>query len=81
MDTLPPQITESALSLPSTQRAALATQLLNSLELPGEVVDAEQYGQQLIDRVEEYRRGEVASLSLDEARLAIKQKLRKEADH
>ncbi len=68
-------ITVSALSLPHDQRADLALQLLQSLELPGDVVSAEEFGQALRKRVEGYRAGAVESNSLDEARAIIERRL------
>jgi hypothetical protein len=69
------QVFENALSLPQPQRADLAFQLLLSLEPPGELVDSKRLGLQLRDRVESYREGTVGSVSLDEARAVIRQRL------
>jgi hypothetical protein len=69
------QVFENALSLPQSQRADLAFQLLLSLEPPGELVDTEKFGAMLHERVESHRRGEMGSLSLDEARAVIRQRL------
>ena len=66
---------ESALSLPQPQRADLALQLLQSLDQPGEEVSAEEFGQELRERVKEYRAGEVESHSLEEARAAIARRI------
>jgi len=59
---------DSILSLPQTQRAELAVQILQSLELPGEEISSEVFGQELRSRVEKYRNGEMESVSLKEAR-------------
>jgi putative addiction module component (TIGR02574 family) len=69
------QLFENALSLPQSQRADLAFQLLLSLEPPGELVDTEKFGAELHNRVESYRRGTTESLSLEEARAVIRQRL------
>lgn len=68
---------ESALSLPQDQRANLALQLLQSLDPPGEEIPAEEFGNELRNRVEGYRRGDVKSSSLEEARSIIQQGLSK----
>jgi hypothetical protein len=69
------QVFESALSLPQSQRADLAFQLLLSLEPPGELVDSKRLGQQLRERVESYRQGTIGSVRLDETRAVIRQRL------
>lgn len=66
---------ESVLSLPPSQRADLAFQLLQSLDLPGEEVAADQFGAELRERAEAHRRGEVESVSLEEARATIQQQI------
>jgi putative addiction module component (TIGR02574 family) len=66
---------ESALALPQSERADLAFQLLQSLELPGEEVDSATFGEMLRGRVEAYRRGEIESSSLEEARDIIERRL------
>ncbi|MCG8449991.1 MAG: addiction module protein [Pirellulales bacterium] len=66
---------ESALSLPQSQRADMARQLLQSLDQPGEEISAEEFSQQIHDRVEKYRSGDIGSCSLDEAREIIEKKI------
>lgn len=76
METAPSQIAAHALALPPAQRAELAAQLLGSLEHPGAEASAEQLGAELRERLEQHRRGELPSQSLDEARDAINARLR-----
>jgi len=66
---------ETALSLPQSERADLAFQLLQSLELPGDEIDSAEFGEMLRGRVESYRRGEIESSSLEEARTIIERRL------
>jgi putative addiction module component (TIGR02574 family) len=66
---------ESALSLPQAERADLAFQLLQSLTPPGDEVSADEFGEELRQRVEAHRRGELQSFSLDETRQIIKDRL------
>jgi putative addiction module component (TIGR02574 family) len=66
---------ESALALPQAERADLAFQLLQSLELPGDEVDSAAFGEMLRGRVEAHRRGEISSSSLEEARAIIERRL------
>lgn len=66
---------ESALALPSGDRADLAFQLLQSLHLPGEEISADEFGRELRSRVEAYRRGEMKSYSLEEVREMMRQQL------
>ncbi|MCA9229606.1 MAG: addiction module protein [Planctomycetales bacterium] len=75
MSTSDDPLIESALALPQAQRADLALQLLQSLDPPGDEIAADEFGQQLRQRIEEYRRGEIASSTLDEARAAIERNL------
>jgi putative addiction module component (TIGR02574 family) len=72
------QLFESALSLPQTERANLAFQLLQSLSPPGEQVTSEEFGAELHERVAAYRRGELQSFSLEETREIIRERLAKE---
>jgi hypothetical protein len=76
MDMPQKQVFENALSLPQPQRADLAFQLLLSLKPPGELVDSETFSEEFQARVESYRRGTTASLSLGEARAVIRKRLR-----
>jgi hypothetical protein len=69
------QLFESALSLPQSQRADLAFQLLQSLEPPGEEVSAEVFGFELQERIASYRNGNIGSSNLEEARDFIRQRL------
>jgi putative addiction module component (TIGR02574 family) len=66
---------ESALSLPSAERADLAFQLLQSLDRPGEETTSDEFGTALRDRIEAYRSGEIAGIGLDDARAIIEQRL------
>lgn len=68
-------LVESALSLPPTDRADLALRLLQSLTPPGEEVSDLEFSQQLQERVEKYRAGDITSVGLKEARAAIEQSL------
>jgi putative addiction module component (TIGR02574 family) len=54
---------ETALSLPQSERADLAFQLLQSLDDSGDEVSAEQFGHELHARIDAYRRGELEGLS------------------
>jgi putative addiction module component (TIGR02574 family) len=69
------QFFETALSLPQSERADLAFQLLQSLEPPGDEVADEEFGGVLRGRLEAYRRGELESSSLEETREIIRQRL------
>jgi len=66
-------LTETALSLSQSERADLALHLLQSLTPPGNKVTDEDFGQQLHERVQDYRSGKVSSSSLDETRTIIEQ--------
>lgn len=66
---------ETALSLPPSERADLAFQLLQSLDQSGEEITSSEFGSELRSRVESYRRGDIASSSLDEARAIIERRL------
>jgi putative addiction module component (TIGR02574 family) len=65
----------TALSLPQSERADLAFQLLQSLDVPGEEVGSDEFGVELRTRVASYRRGEIESSTLDEARAIIERRL------
>src|SRR5439155_354592 len=65
---------ETALSLPQAERADLAFLLLQSLDHLGEEVISADFGSELRERVEAYRRGEIGSSSLEEARAIIQQR-------
>lgn len=69
------QLFETALSLPQSERADLAFQLLQSLHPPGEEVGPDTFGAELRERVAGYRRGEIGSSTLDEARAIVQQRL------
>jgi putative addiction module component (TIGR02574 family) len=71
---------ESALSLPQSERADLAFQLLQSLTPPGEEISSEEFGKELRQRVEAHGRGELESFSLEETRQIIQQRLSQERD-
>jgi putative addiction module component (TIGR02574 family) len=66
---------DTALSLPQAERADLAFQLLQSLEQPGDEVSSGEFGAELTTRIESYRRGEISSVTLDEARAMIERLL------
>ena len=68
-------LVDSTLALPQEERADLALQLLQSLELPGEEVTAQELGQELRDRAEKYRQSEIDSSSLDEVRAIIEKRI------
>jgi putative addiction module component (TIGR02574 family) len=63
------------LSLPQSERAELAFQLLQSLDPPGQPTAAEEFGSELERRAEAYRNGSLESVSLDEARNEIRKRL------
>jgi putative addiction module component (TIGR02574 family) len=69
------QLFESALSLPQSERADLAFQLLQSLHPPGVEIGPEEFGAELYERVADSRRGATQSFSLEEARAVIQQRL------
>ena len=69
------QVFETALSLPESQRADLAFQLLQSLEPPGEAVTADEFALELHARIESHRNGTMGSSSLEEARAIIRERL------
>jgi len=69
------QLFETALSMPQSDRADLAFQLLQSLDPPGEEVGAGEFGAELRERVAGYHRGETESCSIEETRAIIQQRL------
>lgn len=69
------QFIETALSLPQSERADLAFQLLQSLEQPGEEIASDEFGAELHGRLDAYRRGELESCSRDELRAIVQQRL------
>lgn len=75
MSTSPNPFFDTALSMPAADRADLAFQLLQSLGQPGREISGEDFGAALRDRIEAFRRGEIASSSLDEARVIIGRRL------
>jgi putative addiction module component (TIGR02574 family) len=77
MSTSPNPFFDTALSLPAADRADLAFQLLQSLDLPGEEANTDEFGTELNARIESFRRGEIATVSLDEARAIIERRLEK----
>jgi putative addiction module component (TIGR02574 family) len=66
---------ETALSLPQSERADLAFQLLQSLDHPGDEVPAEQFGDELQARIDAYRRGDLEGLSVEETRAIVQRRL------
>jgi putative addiction module component (TIGR02574 family) len=75
MSTSSSDLFQSALALPQAERADLAFQLLQSLVPPGEEISADEFGAQLHERVAAYRRNELPSFSLEEARTIIRDRL------
>jgi len=69
------QLVETALSLPQSERADLAFQLLQSLEQPGEEITVEEFGAELRSRLEAYRQGEMEGYSREETRSIVQQRL------
>lgn len=69
------QLFETALSLPQSERADLAFQLLQSLHAPGEEVGPDEFGAELRERVAGYRRNETESFSLEETRAIMRRRL------
>jgi putative addiction module component (TIGR02574 family) len=72
------QLFASALSLPQSERADLAFQLLQSLVPPGDEVTSEEFGAELYERIEAHRRGELRSFSLEETRAIVQERLLQE---
>jgi putative addiction module component (TIGR02574 family) len=72
------QLFEFALSLPQSERADLAFQLLQSLDPEGEEVTSAAFGAELQERVEAHRRGELRSFSLEESRVILRERLSQE---
>ena len=68
----------SALSLPQTQRADLAFQLLQTLPPPGQEVSQEEFAAELHGRVAAHRRGQLPSHSLEETRAIVTERLAQE---
>ena len=66
---------ESALSLPQSERADLAFQLLQSLDPSGEEVSSEEFGSEVRERIEAYRRGEIKGFSLEETRAIVEKRM------
>jgi hypothetical protein len=75
MSDSPNDVIQSALSLSQSERAELALQLLQSLSPPGEELSDAEFAEQLRQRVEMYRRGEMDSADLYDARALIKKRL------
>lgn len=69
------QLFETALSLPQSERADLAFQLLQSLHPPGVEIGPDEFGAELRERVAGSRRGDQESFSLEETRAIIRQRL------
>jgi len=69
------QFFDTALSLPASARADLAFQLLQSLERPGEEINADEFAGELRGRIEAYRRGEIVSSSRREVRACVETRL------
>jgi len=68
MSTSERQLFETALSLPRSERADLAFQLLQSLIPPGEEISNAELTAEIHTRVTEHRRGNIKSFSLEETR-------------
>jgi putative addiction module component (TIGR02574 family) len=60
------QVLEEALSLPPSERAEVAEQLLASLDSPPDRRIAELWGQEAEDRLDAFERGEIKSVSARE---------------
>jgi hypothetical protein len=71
MSTSQDPVFESALSLPQAERADLAFQLLQSLIPPGDEITTDEFGDELRQRIETNRRGELLTFSLDETRAIL----------
>ena len=71
MSTSSNSLVESALALSPNDRADLALRLLQSLTPEGEDISDDQLAHQLQDRVQQYRGGDISSVSLEEARAAV----------
>jgi putative addiction module component (TIGR02574 family) len=69
---------ESALALPQAERADLAFQLLQSLSPPGDELSTAEFGAELRNRIEAHRRGVSQSVSLEETRRIIQERLAQE---
>lgn len=70
------QLFETALSLPQSDRADLAFQLLQSLTPPGQEISSDEFSRELRERVESHRQGGCESYSLEETRAIIEQRLK-----
>jgi putative addiction module component (TIGR02574 family) len=66
---------ETALSLPQSDRADLAFQLLQSLTPPGDEISTDELATEIHGRLDAYRRGEIRSFSLEETRAIMKERL------
>jgi putative addiction module component (TIGR02574 family) len=75
MSTAPNQLFESALSLPQSERADLAFQLLQTLVPSGDEIAPEEFATELHERVEAHRRGELPSFSIEETRAIVQERL------
>ena len=60
------KIVEQALKLPATQRFEIAEQLLRSLDKPDPEIERI-WGEEAARRLQAYQRGELETVSLDEA--------------
>jgi putative addiction module component (TIGR02574 family) len=69
------QLLETALSLPQSERADLAFQLLQSLTPPGDEASSAEFAAEIHDRVAAHHRGELKSFSLEETRAIIRERL------
>jgi putative addiction module component (TIGR02574 family) len=69
------QVFEFALSLPQSERADLAFQLLQSLEYPRDAISPEVFRDEIHKRVQGCRQGKIKGHSLDEARAIVEQRL------
>jgi hypothetical protein len=78
MDIQQSELFEFALSLPQPARADLAFQLLQTLEPPSEEVTSSEFGRQLQERIDSHARGELSSVSVDEAREIVQARLSQE---
>lgn len=65
MSTESQEILERALGLPAADKAHIADELLTSLDLPDEAIDAV-WRKEVEDRIQAYRAGALKSVSLEE---------------
>jgi hypothetical protein len=72
------QLFDFALSPPQAERADLAFQLLQTLAPPGDEITEDELAAQIHERIAAFRRGELESLSREEARAIVQDRLSQE---